>query len=298
MALLSVKTIFCQNLVPNPGFEVFTSCPDLSQDPNEINLAIPWYNPTTSSPDLYDTCSDPGLAGVPHNFNGYQHPHSGHAYAGVYVYGGSSAREYLQVELLDTLVAGEQYSVEFYVNLTVNFSYHCAIDEIELLLSNNPITSGNVYYLNYTAQIKSPPGVFITDTLNWTLVSGVYTALGGERYITIGNFKDDNNTDTIDVDPQSTAKQSYYYIDDVSITQITGVDETENNFVFNIYPNPASNKVTIENNKHIGSIFLYDMLGNVIKETSLNDIRTEIDVSNLTGGVYFLKSGFTSQKLI
>ncbi|HYG50662.1 MAG TPA: T9SS type A sorting domain-containing protein [Flavobacteriales bacterium] len=79
---------------------------------------------------------------------------------------------------------------------------------------------------------------------------------------------------------------------------LVAVVEMDNDFSFTIYPNPASNKVTIESNTSTGSIFLYDMLGNVIKEISLAGIRTEVDVSNLPGGVYLLKSGFTSQKLI
>ncbi|HLP12301.1 MAG TPA: T9SS type A sorting domain-containing protein [Flavobacteriales bacterium] len=298
MVLASTKAIYSQNLVPNSSFEVFTSCPDLSMFPNEINLATPWYNPTTCSPDLYDTCSDTNVAGVPYNFNGYQYPHSGHAYAGVYVYGGSSSREYIQVQLLDTLESGEQYSIQFYVNLAINFSYHCAIDEIELLLSNSPVTSSNQYYLNYSAQIKSSPGLFLTDSVGWTLISGVYTALGGEMYITIGNFKDDSNTDTIDVDPQSTAKQSYYYIDDVSITQITGVDEKKENYAFSVFPNPATNKVIIETNSPNGPIFLYDLMGNVLKQISLNSTRTEFDVGNFPNGVYLLRSPSITRKLV
>ncbi len=39
---------------------------------------------------------------------------------------------------------------------------------------------------SYTPQINET--TVITDTANWTLVSGLFIANGGEQYIIIGNF--------------------------------------------------------------------------------------------------------------
>lgn len=53
----------------------------------------------------------------------------------------------------------------------------------------------------------------------------MYVAGGGESYITIGNFFDDANTDTISASPWKFGTlASYYYIDDVSITEYVDAD--------------------------------------------------------------------------
>jgi len=58
---------------------------------------------------------------------------------------------------------------------------------------------------------------------------------------------------------------------------------------FKVYPNPASDFVTIEtNNVEISAVKIYDILGkNVLKQNELTNNR--LDVSNLRNGIYFLK---------
>src|SRR6185503_2656394 len=53
---------------------------------------------------------------------------------------------------------------------------------------------------------------------NWTLISGTYTALGGERYLTLGHLKSDANTTYFSL-PYGTMG-AYYYYDDVSVTPV------------------------------------------------------------------------------
>ena len=63
---------------------------------------------------------------------------------------------------------------------------------------------------------------------------------------------------------------------------------------FNVYPNPASNKVTIEINNSKDekiSISLKDILGKEVFVKQLETINAKqvIDVSNLVKGVYLLE---------
>ena len=58
----------------------------------------------------------------------------------------------------------------------------------------------------------------ISDTLNWTKVNFVYAAEGNENYLIIGNFQADSQTDTTTLSNQS--GENYYYIDDISVTEI------------------------------------------------------------------------------
>ncbi|MBC7641250.1 MAG: T9SS type A sorting domain-containing protein, partial [Flavobacterium sp.] len=72
----------------------------------------------------------------------------------------------------------------------------------------------------------------------------------------------------------------------------TTIFQTLSNSVFNtdesvsVYPNPASSKINVNCNNTIKSIELYDVQGRVL-ETVLN--ANNIDVSDKTSGIYFLK---------
>jgi hypothetical protein len=65
----------------------------------------------------------------------------------------------------------------------------------------------------------------IIDTCKWRQVAGLYTANGSEDYITIGNFKNDANTDTVPMylwghGPVTAAPNAYILIDAVSVFSI------------------------------------------------------------------------------
>ncbi len=46
-------------------------------------------------------------------------------------------------------------------------------------------------------QIQNSTGNIISDTLNWTLVTGTFVANGNEKHCVIGNFKSDANTNKV-----------------------------------------------------------------------------------------------------
>jgi gliding motility-associated-like protein len=207
-----------QNLVPNGSFEAFTSCPAaLSQ----TTLAAPWYNPTLDSADYFNACSASPLAGVPVNANGFQSAHGGSGYAGVSCFGvpPGNRRAYLQVRLTDSLVAQKSYCVSFFVNLADTSGF--AITELGAYLSSTAVTTLNQLALPVVPQISSAAHVYLRDTLNWIQISGTYIALGGEKFITIGNFNDDPGTDTLRFTTRS--QVSYYYIDDVTVNSCESV---------------------------------------------------------------------------
>ena len=87
----------------------------------------------------------------------------------------------------------------------------------------------NGIFIQRSPQILQYGNPIINDTLNWIKVGGIFTARGGEQYITIGNFNDDNTTDTVFVDSTGwNGGIAYYYIDDVSVmlcSDTTGINE-------------------------------------------------------------------------
>jgi hypothetical protein len=288
-----------QNLVPNWSFEDTTQCPNSG---GQINFASPWYNPNASSPDYFNQCGTAGFQFL--NFRGFQIARTGQAYSSVCVYGSiglSSVREYIQVQLLGTLIAGENYCVSFYVSYADMSSFFnsympIVISEIGMLFSNNPVTSSNYLPFPYTPQIVSPSGTFLSDTLNWMEISGVYTAFGGERFITIGNFKDDSNTDTLHLIENGLDSQGYYYIDDVSVINcndtLSSVNEINQQYDTKLYPNPNNGTFTIECSAfETGKVILniYDVTGKKIAEHLVNSKNKSLAINenNLDAGVYY-----------
>ncbi|WP_317896748.1 T9SS type A sorting domain-containing protein [Aurantibacillus circumpalustris] len=71
---------------------------------------------------------------------------------------------------------------------------------------------------------------------------------------------------------------------------ITGITENENENIFAVFPNPASNNLTIENKSSTQSLRLEicDLLGKSICKQNLEGTQT-IDVSSLQNGIYFLQ---------
>ncbi|MEI6489222.1 MAG: T9SS type A sorting domain-containing protein [Bacteroidota bacterium] len=102
-----------------------------------------------------------------------------------------------------------------------------------------------------------------------------------------------NQYDTLNTLTYST--YSYYYIDDINVHCVNcsgiGIDEILEQNNVSVYPNPASNTITIESTKcKVQSIKIYNVLGEQVNSLKLTgNSKIEIDVSNLTQGVYFVE---------
>ena len=213
------------NLVPNYSFETTISC-----SPNGMTNVFPWKqisNSTFQSINYTNACFQNSCCSVPYNiFNhGYQYPRTGNAYVGMWFMNQNNIhRGYLNTQLWDSLKNDNCYYVEFFVNL-INVSQF-SVNNIALLLSKTLPVQGN----SDTPILANPQilnygnPVFPVDTINWIKVSGIYRALGGEKYITIGNFKKDADTDTSNTNFSGAFYYGGYYIDDVSVIPLDSLN--------------------------------------------------------------------------
>lgn len=169
---------------------------------------------------------------IPANAMGFQYPRTGDAYVGMIAYedaplfGCPNAifatgwREYIEVQLTAPLQAGVTYCAEYWVNLSDNSRY--STDDHGMYFSTTAVTNlQTATALPFTPQIQNTTGQ-LADTAGWTKVSGTFTAAGGEQYIIIGNFKNDNNTTVQCFNSNQIFSYAYYLIDDVFV----GVDGT------------------------------------------------------------------------
>ena len=301
--LFLVSKTNAQNLVLNPSFEDTIACTGTYAMQCKY-----WYWATYGSPDYFSEQPDIfcGTSPVPLSNVGFQYARTGIAYVGLapffttifpsYV----NRREYIGGILSDTLKQGHEYCISFYVSVADGMKY--VIDGMGLYLSVDSAVDYTINTnLSFIPQISNPSGNIIYDTLNWVQISGTYIANGGEKYLTIGNFKDDANT-MID-STSSTANSAYYFIDDVSVIDCTvGINEVNGNLSSGkLYPSPARTAVYYEselNDNENGLLELYDMLGNKLSAYTLNHGKNKITIgtSGYARGVYMVKVNITDRQ--
>jgi hypothetical protein len=280
-----------QNLVPNPSFENIISCDPINGD----FYAQDWIRTNNYSPDYYNSCwpdsIDNGARDVPQNRYGFQLPRTGESYFGlVGAFFGFDGREYIQAELTETLEANYTYHVNFYVALSDSSLF--AVNDIGALLSDTPAYTPTLSVLNYNPQIANDPQVQPLSTYDyWYSVSGSFTASGGEKFITIGNFKDDMNTDISSLGYFTNKQYGYYFIDDVSVIPDSIFQSVnENEFTFSIYPNPATTNLTIESRTPPAQVWVRDVAGRAVLPTlRLRSGYGNVDVSGLPSGIYLVE---------
>jgi hypothetical protein len=77
---------------------------------------------------------------------------------------------------------------------------------------------------------------------------------------------------------------------DASISCATvGTQDYNMNELFTYYPNPVNNTLTLKGAKAIQDVAVYNMLGQEVLRTAPNMVNSDVDMSNLKAGTYFVK---------
>jgi len=277
--LLVRITCDAQNKVMNPGLDSYITCPGFGQFNN--TFIDDWDKPSYGSTDYYNyNC--PGI--IP----GQQVPRSGNGYAGIIGYNyGQEYREYMTGTLNAPLNPGVHYC-EFYVSL--NDGYIQAIKELGAYFSSTPPGPYfNTLHIPVTPQIENTV-TLLDDTSGWMKISGYFYATGGEQYITIGNFNDDNNTTIMQVGNVGSFG-SYYFVDDVWVSPSEDNSIYENTFEdIIIFPNPVTYRLNILSTvfKDEMIVNLYDIFGKKISSENYfpSGNKISVNVAELNQGVY------------
>ena len=129
------QSTYAQNLVPNPGFEQYISCPPSNLGGGGATEANPWVSTPAGTVDYFNACADPMYRGVPFNFQGFQPANTGDGYMGMYTMTfNSNSREFAQAPLLDTLLEDHCYKASAWINLV---DEGCGIDQFGILFTEN-----------------------------------------------------------------------------------------------------------------------------------------------------------------
>lgn len=217
-----------QNLVLNSSFEEHTYC---------LTVGNPWLDwpvvnwDMTPSCDYFHPCgSSTNNVSAPDNFAGFQYAHTGLGYVGAYIFSPpwEDPDDHLHENLIGRLSAPLQadsfYRVSLYASLGEISRIACDCIEVLLTPDYPPVDSPIIYgRIDATPQLRNSP--IVTDTIGWTEVCWLYRAEGGERFITIGNFRPNTEvTDTVSLPliPSYPTPNvlTYYYYDDVSVEKV------------------------------------------------------------------------------
>lgn len=78
-------------------------------------------------------------------------------------------------------------------------------------------------------------------------------------------------------------------LDDINVTAgaTTGIEDI--NATANVYPNPAQDVVNVNAASQISNIELFNIAGQKVSTFNVNNTTTQIDVTELASGIYFLK---------
>jgi outer membrane protein OmpA-like peptidoglycan-associated protein len=213
--LLLMRFSVAQNLVLNPGFEEHgeISGNGAGSDNMRGNHVKNWLSPTEGSPDYF-------VRGNGYLFNQYGPPQSrtGEAMAGMAVFGGKTEyREYIIGELSAPLEAGVTY--DFSMALALAAFSGKMVTEFGVCFTADRIVDKKT-----SGALKFIPQIIIDstdqDSVNgkWMVFRASFTAIGGEKFLTIGNFATDKKTEFKSINAGKGAPYAYYYLDDISLT--------------------------------------------------------------------------------
>lgn len=98
-------------------------------------------------------------------------------------------------------------------------------------------------------------------------------------------------------DPDATTT---WQVDDVMVSGVVGVEDLM--ATLNIYPNPATDYITVENANEFNTLKVVNVAGQVVYTTSNLTSNTQVEVSSFQSGVYFIvlegENGTVSQKFV
>lgn len=278
------------NLVPNSSFETYTACPNSSN----IEFASGWYS-SGGSVDYFNVCATNSAVGVPSNYVGYQMPKDGNAYAGIVTYYLSSQREYIGVELTQTLSIGVKYFISAFISKKdisdSNVGYSCSSNNFGFKFSKTANTYTNPIFPNNTDHFHS--NLLINDSLNWTKISGSFIADSTYKFLTIGNFHDNANTNSNCTNSLSLA---YYYIDQICVS----TDSMFCNISTNVKENKNKNNVKVfinSNELFVNTIYkglpielvVYNSYGQEIIKQNITSVDERFNISNFNSGLIIVK---------
>lgn len=221
-AVLSILSKAQSNLIPNPSFEIITTCPVSSAN---WNVCSSWNNVNMNlgaglwgTPDYYHACGT-GQTSPPNLFSGICTPQSGVGMMSIVVYnmGYPQYREYIAAPLNCAMQINSTYTLSFWLSNGTGYYSPWTIQNMAACFSVGPLTQSGYQPINVTPQCE-----ILTNVVSpgWTQYTFTVTATASWNYITLGAFRSDAaNNPTLSWPNPGGAASAYanYFIDNLSL---------------------------------------------------------------------------------
>jgi OmpA-OmpF porin, OOP family len=225
----SINAAFAQNaetpqpnLVPNGGFEEFDGFPIgwYYKGVDFDNVVKYWSSPTTASPDAYGTRVRVPATWAEKGF-GKQTAHSGTNFTGITVYGCVNGkphcREYIQIQLSESLVIGQNYTIDFWYS---QLPKSLRVNNIGVYFSDKQVSIVGEPCLKTLKPQAKAAKVLEAKNGGWARFSMRFTATTEADWLILGNFDDDETTNIMSSPSVNGLNFAYYYIDDVTLRKL------------------------------------------------------------------------------
>lgn len=197
-------------------------------------------SPTELQADLFSKNAT-GDIGIPANVYGSEEPtteNGGNVYAGIVTYKPgklAGERSYITIQLMQgkepvTLKKGLTYCVEYAVSLSESSKF--ASNNLGVYFSKDLPANGEpgAIYMAGDHVMKAQLNKVYNGFFGWEKVCNTYTAKGDEKFLTIGNFDRNENTQFQAVKKPKDAEadaltHAYYYIDNIIVRLVDNPSE-------------------------------------------------------------------------
>lgn len=301
LLFLTLPRCEAQNLVPNPSFELKDTCP-YTIGFQEGDRPLYWYS-WLNSPEYFNACADTSdptaaLVSVPQNGFAFQYAQDGDAYAGYYAFGiDQEFREYLGAPLVAPLTVGETYYLSFWTNATNAGSYwysvgYCSNMGMLFTMQSNAWSDFNGPAFPFRNYAHLHRLAVLTDTANWTLVSGSFVADSAYQYVVLGNFFDNAHTQVLPAPPFN-GEGAYCFVDNVCVSLDpngcgqTGIEEIHGSGLPTAFVDATAAYLVISwpgHARYSGEVL--EVSGRRVRSVQATESRVYLSIADLSAGIY------------
>ncbi|HBW86446.1 MAG TPA: hypothetical protein DEF82_06830, partial [Crocinitomicaceae bacterium] len=189
------------------------------------------------------------------------------------------------------------------------------LSTIDLFVNAAAVAGAEIYVKLYSIDATTGDFVFVDESAPYTLtaanlgqtislpLSAPVTLNANESYLVVAGSNGDagaSNDLVVGTAGVSEAQTSFYFdMTDQTWYYTTSTPMVRMNFSpanveevntvnLSVYPNPASDVITVSSTLTEGTITVTDVAGKLVKSTELNDLSTSINTTGLNNGVYYV----------
>lgn len=275
------SSIYCQNLFKNPSFEEYWNLPTDYCQSHNIKY---WVSAQENiNPVTYFNMNNGKGYSPTKSEGGEQIAFDGNGFIGLGFGLDKKTKkrtQYIYIKLSKELIKNHNYRISAYVSLAEGSKY--IINNLECAFRNNKeVVSDKI-------KLVSKNNSFLNSSKNWTKIECFYTATGEENIFVLGNSDSKTvlkNKFEFNLLHLLNVKVCYYFIDNVSLVDVTGVSENAVNdsslkndtLIKPINQSYSSLNIFFLNNKYSLSKSDYEKLDSLILEIT-NNLKTNIQI--------------------